>query len=204
MNEIDKKKYMNIINKNNKQNNKENKSHKGYIKNFFIRTFIVLILFTTLAICCKKNDILKEKITDYLYSEDISFTKIKKIYNKYLGGILPLKKEVDTEKVFNEKLKYNNISIYMEGAKLEVDSNYLVPSLSEGMVVFIGEKEGYGNTVIIEDLDGIHNWYGNINTTSLKLYDYVEKGTLVGEVNNVLYLAFSKGDKYLDYEEYIK
>ena len=60
MNEIDKKKYMNIINKNNKQNNKENKSHKGYIKNFFIRTFIVLILFTTLAICCKKIYLLQK------------------------------------------------------------------------------------------------------------------------------------------------
>ena len=39
---------------------------------------------------------------------------------------------------------------------------------------------------------------------SLKLYDYVDKGTLVGEVNNTLYLVFSKGDKYLNYEEYLK
>ena len=72
------------------------------------------------------------------------------------------------------------------------------------MVVFIGNKEGYGNTVIIEDLDGVYNWYGNIDNTSLKLYDYVDKGTLVGEVNNTLYLVFSKGDKYLNYEEYLK
>ena len=72
------------------------------------------------------------------------------------------------------------------------------------MVVFIGNKEGYGNTVIIEDLDGIYNWYGNIDNTSLKLYDYVDNGTLVGEVNNTLYLVFSKGDKYLNYEEYLK
>lgn len=203
MNEIDKKKYMSIINKNKKINNKKC-SNSGHVKNFFIKLFILLIVFFSLAIVCKENDMVKDKIVKYLYSEDISFTKIKKIYNKYLGGILPIKKEINTEKVFNESLKYNNSSLYLDGVKLEVDDNYLVPSLSEGMVVFIGEKDGYGKTIIIEDLDGIYNWYGNIESSSLKLYDYVEKGSLVGEVNKYLYLVFSKGDKYLNYEKYIK
>ncbi len=203
MNEIDKKKYMDIINKKNNNIDKEFEFGK-YVKKFFLKTFIVLVLFTSLAITCKRSDFLKEKITNYLYSDDISFTKIKNIYDKYLGGILPVKKEVNTEKVFNEKLKYSSSSVYLDGVKLEVTSNYLVPALKEGMVVFVGNKEGYGNTVIIEDLDGVYNWYGNIDNTSLKLYDYVNKGTLVGEVNDKLYLVFSKGDKYLDYEEYLK
>lgn len=204
MNEIDKKKYMDIINKNKVSTEKKDNNFGKCVKNFFVKTLIVLLMFVSLAICCKRSEFLKEKITDYLYSDDISFTNIKNIYDKYLGGILPIKKEVNTEKVFNEKLKYSSSSVYLDGAKLEVTSNYLVPSLREGMVVFIGNKEGYGNTVIIEDLDGIYNWYGNIDNTSLKLYDYVDKGTLVGEVNNTLYLVFSKGDKYLNYEEYLK
>ena len=204
MNEIDKKKYMDIINKNKVSTEKKDNNFGKSVKKLFVKTLIVLLLFVSLAICCKRSEFLKEKITDYLYSDDISFTKIKNIYDKYLGGILPIKKEVNTEKVFNEKLKYSSSSVYLDGAKLEVTSNYLVPSLREGMVVFIGNKEGYGNTVIIEDLDGIYNWYGNIDNTSLKLYDYVDKGTLVGEVNNTLYLVFSKGDKYLNYEEYLK
>ena len=204
MNEIDKKKYMDIINKNKVSTEKKDNNFGKSVKKLFVKTLIVLLLFVSLAICCKRSEFLKEKITDYLYSDDISFTKIKNIYDKYLGGILPIKKEVNTEKVFNENLKYSSSSVYLDGVKLEVTSNYLVPSLREGMVVFIGNKEGYGNTVIIEDLDGIYNWYGNIDNTSLKLYDYVDKGTLVGEVNNTLYLVFSKGDKYLNYEEYLK
>ena len=40
-----------------------------------------------------------------MYTEDISFTKIKKIYNKYLGGIIPLKKEVNTILHLNETPK---------------------------------------------------------------------------------------------------
>ena len=71
------------------------------------------------------------------------------------------------------------------------------------MVVFIGDKENYGKTVIIENLDGIQYWYGNISNTSLKLYDYVQNGDLVGEVKDELYMVFSREGSYLNYEEYI-
>ena len=137
-----------------------------------------------------------------LYSIN-QITKIKRFYNKYLGGVLPKIKEDNTSLVFNEKINYSLKEDYYEGVHLKVDSSYIIPSLEEGMVVFIGYKEHYGNTIIIETLDGIHYWYGNISSSSLKLYDYVEKGSLIGEVSNDLYLVFSKDDKYLNYEEYI-
>lgn len=198
MRDIDKyKKYLN-------KNNKEESKTKKYLKNLLIRITIVLIIFISLTIAIKTDENFKEIIHKYLYTEDISFTKIKKAYNKYLGGIIPLKKEVNTEKVFKEKLKYNSSSIYYDGVKLDVEENYLVPSLEEGMVVFIGEKENYGNTIIIEDLNGIYYWYGNITISSLKLYDYVEKSTFIGEANKTLYMVFSKDGKYLNYEDYIK
>ena len=72
------------------------------------------------------------------------------------------------------------------------------------MVLFIGDKDNYGKTIIIEDLNGIYYWYGNISTTSLKLYDYVEEGSFIGEADKALYMVFSKDDKYLNYEDYIK
>lgn len=198
MHDIDKyKKYLN-------KNNKEESKPKKYLKNLLIRITIVLIIFISLTIAIKTDENFKEIIHKYLYTEDISFTKIKKAYNKYLGGIIPLKKEVNTEKVFKEKLKYNSSSIYYDGVKLDVEENYLVPSLEEGMVVFIGEKDNYGNTIIIEDLNGIYYWYGNITISSLKLYDYVEKSTFIGEANKTLYMVFSKDGKYLNYEDYIK
>ena len=55
--------------------------------------------------------------------------------------------KIDTQKAI--KLKYNNISIYHDGIKLEVSDNYLVPALKEGMVLFIGDKDNYGKTIII-------------------------------------------------------
>lgn len=199
MNNINPDKYKKYLIK-----NKEENKVKKYLKGLLIRTGIAIAIFLSFAIIYKSNDNLKNKIHKYLYTENISFTKIKKIYNKYLGGIIPLKKEVNTEQVFSEKLKYNNISIYHDGIKLEVSDNYLVPALKEGMVLFIGDKDNYGKTIIIEDLNGIYYWYGNISTTSLKLYDYVEEGSFIGEADKTLYMVFSKDDKYLNYEEYLK
>lgn len=202
MEKIDVKKYKDIINKNSSKKSNDN-NLKKYFKGLVIRLLIVVVLFLTALIACKSNSQIKDKVYKYLYTEDISFTKIKKIYNKYLGGILPIKKEVDTEKVFQEKLKYTDLSIYQDGIKLSVGNNYLVPALQEGMVVFVGDKENYGNTIIVEDLEGVRYWYGNITTSSLKLYDYIEKGSLIGETSTNLYLVFSKDDNYLDYEKYI-
>ena len=73
------------------------------------------------------------------------------------------------------------------------------------MVVYIGEKENYGTVIIIEGIDGIEIWYGNIESTTVKLYDYVEAGTYLGATsNNYLYLVYSKDGKFLNYKEYLK
>jgi stage IV sporulation protein FA len=168
-----------------------------------VRSLIVVVILLFVAIIFKNESILKDKISGFYVKEDISFTKIKKIYDKYLGGILFIRNESNTTQVFDEKLDFNSSSIYYDGVKLSVSENYLVPSIDEGMVVFVGDKENYGKTIIIENLDGIYFWYGNINNTSIKLYDYIEKGSLIGEVNDEFYMVFSKDGKYLNYEEYI-
>lgn len=73
-----------------------------------------------------------------------------------------------------------------------------------GLVVFIGEKEGYGNTVIIQQANGIDLWYGNIESVNVKLYDYVETGVLIGTtLNDNLYLVYKKDGEVLDYQNYI-
>ena len=203
MNQIDPNKYINVFNKSNRNYNCGANNFKKYLINLMFRSLVVIIVLISLAIIYKSDSVLKDKISSYFFEENISFTKIKKIYDKYLGGILPIKNKNDTAYVFDEKLSYSNCSIYYDGVKLSVTENYLVPSVEEGMVVFIGEKENYGNTIIVENLDGIDFWYGNIDNTTLKLYDYVERGSLLGEVSNNLYMVFSRDGKFLNYEEYI-
>lgn len=177
-----------------------------YLRSLIIRSLTVIVLFLILAITTKSSTTYKDVIVSNLYEKNISFTKIKNLYTKYLGGIVPLDKVVpEVTPVFNEQLEYTNESIYYDGVKLEVIDKYLVPILEEGMVVYIGEKENYGNVVIIEGVNGIDIWYGNMENTTVKLYDYVEKNNYLGQTkDNNLYLVYSKEGTFLDYKEYLK
>ena len=71
-------------------------------------------------------------------------------------------------------------------------------------MVFIGEKEEYGNTIIIQGMDEIDYWYSNVENINVKLYDYVESDNIIANTkNNTLYVLFMKNGEVLNYEEYI-
>lgn len=174
------------------------------VKHFILEVLCSIILILCILIGCKKSDSFKNNLYNHVYNNNISFGYLNTLYNKYLGPILPFKLNIDTKPVFKPNLEYKNANIYKDGCVLEVDNNYLVPSISGGLVVFVGEKEGYGNTIIIESEDGIEIWYGNLNNLNIKLYDYIEKGTYLGEtINNQLYLVFKNNGEKINYEEYI-
>lgn len=178
---------------------------KSSVKKFISKCLIVIILLLSTLILIKNNASLKNNIIKYVYEDNLEFTKLKSIYEKYFGKILSVDKIAPSEeKVFNEKISYEKANVYKDGVALNVDKGYMVPTLEAGIVVFIGEKEGYGNTVIIEQVDGVDVWYSNISTSNIKIYDYIEKGKLLGEVNGEkLYMVFQKEGKYLNYKEYL-
>lgn len=186
--------------KNNKRNNIKNK-YMRYLYKFLI--LVVLTLFVMIML--KSNDKFKKKFYEYVYEKNFSFAKLNALYQDKFGSQIPFLDiaQDSSKQVFNESLEYRDKSDYKDGVKLKVSSNYMVPILESGLVVFIGEKEGYGNTVIIQQIDGVDVWYGNISNTSIKLYDYVEKGNLLGECSNELYLVFKKDGNRLDYENRI-
>ena len=163
---------------------------------------IIVVLFGTLV--TSKNDIVKADIYNRIYNHNISFAKIKSLYNEHVGSVIPFQDIIKDKEVFNESLKYNEVSSYDEGVKLTLDDNYSIPIISDGIVIFIGNKENLNKTVIIEDEKGVDHIYGNLDNINVKLYDYVSKNDLLGTAsNNTLYLLFSKDGKYLDYKEYI-
>lgn len=201
---IDTSKYIDRINnRNNKEKN--NTKKKKNIRGFVNKMLILVVLFLINLIAIKSNSTYRDIIYNKIYNNNFSFTKIKEFYNKYLGGVEALDGIVNnTTPVFNETLAYTSSSVYHDGVKLEVSSSYLVPVIEEGLVVFIGKKENYGDVIIVQGIDGIDIWYGNMANTSVKLYDYVDKGTFLGEVKgNSLYLVYSKDNKFLDYNNYL-
>lgn len=166
--------------------------------------FLLLIVLTLLTLILLKNDQFKINFYKYVYQDNISFAKINKWYQDKFGSALPFSKYFeDIAPVFNEKLNYTEANKYKDGVSLLVEDNYLVPALDSGIVIFIGEKEGYGNTIIIQQENGIDLWYSNLKEINLKLYDYVKDGSLIGISNSNLYLVFHKDGEVIDYQEYI-
>ena len=122
------------------------------------------------------------------------------MYDKYFLG----KEKNEVEETFTEKLTYSDESLYEDGVKLTVSNNYLVPAIDSGIVVFIGDKDKYGKTVIIQQMNGVDVFYGNINS-NVNMYDYIEKGSLIEEsLDNTIYLAFQKEGNFVSYKDYLK
>lgn len=179
---------------------------KSFFKKFISQVLLCIIIFLGLLILLKYDKNNSETIYKFIYESNFSFAKVNELYDKYLGDILPFqnsaKKKVTA--VFNENLSYSNLSLYKDGVNLTVSEEYLVPVVEEGIVIFSGEKEDYGNTVIIQQANGINVWYGNIKNISVNLYDYVAKGEFLGIANGSnIYLVFEKSGEYLNYKEYI-
>lgn len=190
---------------NSKKNRKVKRTLKKSVRSLISRVMITVILFLLTLILVKENKEFKKLLIDKVYNESLQFTEAKKIYEKYFGSILSVDKIVpEEEAVFSEKLDYKKSNLYKDGVELEVQKEYLTPALESGIVVFMGEKEDYGTTIIIQQIDGVDVWYCNIEAKDIKMYDYVKKGALIGQVkSNKLYLVFQKEGKYLNYKEYI-
>ena len=180
-------------------NNKKNSKFMHFINKCLSAILIGLIILIIMEYSPKFKTFMNEEVL----GKNFSFGFIGKLYNKYFGDVLPTKTD-NVVKVFNEKLNYNKIENYKDGANLYVDENYLVPAIMDGVVVFIGEKDDIGKVIIIEQTDKTTITYGNILNTSLKLYDYVEKGNFIGEVSDTkLYLSVLKDNDYLDIQTYL-
>lgn len=178
---------------------------KDNIKILLSKTLLTIIIFLMGMILVKSTPSLKVSIQKNIYEKSIKFTKIKQLYKKYFGDILSLDNIIYEETpVFEETLTYQEQTTYKDGVELIVSKGYMVPCLETGIVVYIGEKEGYGNTIIIEQENGIDVFYSNIEIEGIKLYDYIEKGEYLGQTKtNKLYLIFQKNGEILNYQDYL-
>lgn len=183
-----------------------NSKQRKYVNNLIARLLIGLIIFFGVIIATNTSKPVNNFIEETVLKDNMSFSKITELYNKYFGSIVPLQSiGSDDKTVFNEKLSYEEIKNYQSGYELTVKENYLVPVINSGIIVFIGEKEELGNTVIIQGIDGVDYWYSNVENLSSSLYDYIGKGEYLGTTkNDKLYLTFKKENDYLEYDEVVK
>ena len=123
----------------------------------------------------------------------MDFSKV----NNTLDTMTNVFSEEKEKQVFNEIEEKEK---YKEGYKYSVNKHKEIILKESGIVTYIGEKEGYSNTVIIQQSNGYYAWYGNISE-SVKLYDYVEQGEVIGtSKDDFYYYVLYKDDKPITHE----
>lgn len=190
-----------------KENNRE--ENGGFLRKFLftvlIKSLIVVVMFLGSLIYIRQSDENKNNFKKFVYSNSLSFAKIYNLYNKYLGDVIPFKNAYkdNTMVVSNEKMTYSNITKENNGFILDVSSEYAISALKSGIVVEKKKNSDYGNMIKIQDKEGLNITYALASEINVELYDYVEKGELLGKANKKLYLIFEKDGKYLSYEKYL-
>lgn len=180
---------------------KESSNKKRIINKYLTRFMLAIIFFLASIIFTNISDTNLLLYKEYVLTESLPFTKIKNWYEELFGSVLP--KSENTQTVMSGKLVYKEIKDYLDGESLTVNAKSLVNALASGVVVYSGEKEGYGNTVIIQGIDGADIWYGNLENISVSLYDYIESDTILGNTTDeYLYLVIKKDNKFIKYEDY--
>lgn len=180
------------------------KHHLVKRKYKFVNKLLVLgILFVGVLITVKVNPTAASWVKTHVYMDNFSFAQIENWYNKYIGGIFSSNDDEVTQ-VFSGTIPYTSLEPYYDGVRLKVSSGSVVESLLSGIIVSIGETEHYGNTIVVEQVDGVSIWYGNVDVSDVKLYDYVEKGQILGMSRSEdLYLVLMKDGAYLNYQDYV-
>lgn len=173
----------------------------SWIKNNLSNFLILLILIFTVVLINKINPVFYNKIKTEIFSKNINFAKINNFTKKIFGREF-LYTQSGAEIVFDETL-LDNPTDYYNSQKFTVSRNLPVGTLQSGVVVFVGSKDIYNKTVIVQGVDGFNIWYSNIDNINVELYDYVEKNTLIGEcLTGEIYLTIEKDGKIIKYEHY--
>ena len=186
---------------------KNNKNHRDTNNNSFLKNLlsklITIVVFTFLVIIISNNNPnFKAFIIDKVLNSTFDFSKINKLISNITGIFDSKEKAEDYIKKQNEKQKDRRFPLEydIDGVKFILNGEENVYLNDSGIVTFIGEKDGYNNTIIIQQSNGYYAWYGNLNP-KIKLYDYVEKGTVIGSATDEYYYVLLKDDKPIDINE---
>ncbi len=173
-----------------------------YIKGLISRSLIAVIFVLGSIIYINGSEDNKKLYQSVVLEDSLPFTKINELYTDLFGSV-DLTEGKEDVPVFGS-VTYTSIEPYKNGTKLTVGMNEVINVITSGIIVYIGEKDDLGNTIIIQGNDGVDIWYSNITDYEIKVYDYVEAGSILGTSNgDDILLTIELDGKFISYEEYL-
>lgn len=161
---------------------------KTIIKKIFSKLYTITIFTMFVIILSNSNESFRNFLINDVLNNTMDFSKV----NNALDSVTNVFKEDNSKVVFKESKESEE---YKDGYKYYVKKNEAILLKDSGIVTFIGEKEVYGHTIVIQQSNGYYAWYSNINE-KVKLYDYIEAGETIGESKeDFYYYVLFKDDK---------
>lgn len=153
-------------------------------------------------------------------TNDFKFAQVSNWYEDTLGSPLAFLPMVGDEKVQKKQGKENGKVAFAEpvsgqvtrqfsdkskGVMVQTAANSSIKAVKDGLVLFVGEKDDTGKTVVIQHDNGAESWYGELDEIEVKPYDYVKKEQVIGKVTDKtnkkyssFYFALKEGGKFID------
>ena len=178
-----------------KSSKKPSDKKNNILKKALNKLFTIVIFSMLVIIISNYSPKFKSFIVDKVLNSTIDFSFVNKIINKTTNVFSNKNQEVvNVSKEITESEKYK------DGVKYIIGKDEEIKVRESGIVTFIGEKDGYNNTIIVQQSNGYYAWYGNVKE-SIKIYDYVEKGSVIGTSSNEYYYVLLKDDKPININE---
>lgn len=188
---------------------------------FFIKLFLAIVLFLSVAILYKQpNDrfVSARDFVTYTFENDFKFATVAAWYERQFGKPLALLPEnlpnEETESVSQASYDYavpvtgkvvEPFDLEKKGIMIETGSDAEIECIQDGFVVFVGQRDNLNNTVIVQHNDGSESWYGNLQDVDVALYDYIKSGHKIGkaikdndESKGMFFFALKQGDSFID------
>ncbi|MGP7816834.1 peptidoglycan DD-metalloendopeptidase family protein [Niallia sp. 01092] len=188
---------------------------------FLLKILGAAILFLAVAIITKQQSETfapAENAIRQAMNQEFNFAGVSKWYENQFGKPLAFLPSDMDGKSNNETNHLQQYALSASGkiledfkengqrVAIETGSDTTVQAMNEGTVVFAGEKEGFGNTVVIQHSDKSESWYGNLKEIDVKIYDTLKQGDKVGVASSyehndslgLFYFAIKKGNDFID------
>lgn len=176
------------------KNNKNEKPKNEILKKILSKLFTIIIFIMLVVTISNYSPGFKNFIIDDVLNSTYDFSKVNKLINNFTTVF---KNDNTTKVSFVENKTHEK---YLDGVKYIIGENEEIKLKSSGIVTYIGKKNGYNNTIIVQQSNGYYAWYGNVKE-SIKLYDYIEAGETIGTSSDEYYYVLFKDDKPVDLNE---
>lgn len=178
----------------------------------FLLSFTFLIYKTELPFTAQAKDFIGQVMT-----REYNFQGTMALIEKYIGhpSILPT---FETQMKGSPQPVWNQVSspkkyvlpvegiisapFFLDGRGIQIEAaqGSEIKAVDQGWVVYVGPKEGLGQTVIVRHEDQLQTWYSSVEDIQVAEEDWVQPGQVIGKAKegNTVYFSMEMNGQFID------